>query len=217
MISENGKYKKYDKKIRIPFRLAFILMGLASTAWFLFRVIPKPSRAAYPCMRAAAPFMSGFVVYLLGLSASVVFFKYAREKIRNARYLPAGILFIAGIMAGSLVLIKPGNKVTAGSLAADVIHPGNEPVGEGKGIFPGRVVWSWDPLATNENCDGSTNGDGIYDENDNAYFLQKNNDQERIDKMLSDALKQLSGQAGDSLAWDAIFRHFNRKEKNKPD
>jgi|GEM_PF-158603 len=217
MISENGKYKKYDKKIRIPFRLAFILMGLASTAWFLFRVIPNPSRAAYPCMRAAAPFMSGFVVYLLGLSASVVSFKYAREKIRNARYLPAGILFIAGIMAGSLVLIKPDNKVTAGSLAADVIHPGNEPVGEGKGIFPGRVVWSWDPLATNENCDGNTNGDGIYDENDNAYFLQKNNDQERIDKMLSDALKQLSGQAGDSLAWDAIFRHFNRKEKNKPD
>ncbi|MCK5462479.1 MAG: hypothetical protein KAI95_05660, partial [Bacteroidales bacterium] len=133
MMSKKRKSSKVQNKYQIPFRIAFILVGLASTTWFLMRVIPKPSRAAYPCMRAAAPFMSGFVVYLLGLSASVVFFKYAREKIRNARYLPAGILFIAGIMAGSLVLIKPDNKVTAGSLAADVIHPSNEPMGEGKG------------------------------------------------------------------------------------
>jgi hypothetical protein len=168
-------------------------------------------------MRAAAPFMSGFVLYLLGLSASIVSFKYARAKIRDAKYLPAGILLVTGFIAGSLVLIKPDKKVSARSLTAEVIHPSNEPVGEGKGIFPGRVVWAWDPFATNENCNGNTNGDGIYDENDNAYFMPQNNDQDRIDNMLSNALKQLSGQSTDSLAWDAIFRHFNREEKNKSD
>ena len=34
--------------------------GLAALVWFLLRVIPKPSRAAYPCQRAAAPLASGF-------------------------------------------------------------------------------------------------------------------------------------------------------------
>jgi hypothetical protein len=28
--------------------------GLASLIWFLVRVVPKPSRASYPCQRAAA-------------------------------------------------------------------------------------------------------------------------------------------------------------------
>ena len=39
-----------------------ILAGLASLIWFLVRVIPKPSRASYPCQRAAAPLASGFVI-----------------------------------------------------------------------------------------------------------------------------------------------------------
>ncbi len=161
--------------------------------------------------------MSGFVLYLLGISASILSFKYARDKIRNAKYLPAGVLLISGIIAGALVLIRPDKTASARSVAAEVIHPSNEPEGEGKGIFPGRVVWAWDPFATNEYCTGNTNGDGIYDQNDNAYFLPANNDQGRIDRMLSDGLKQLSGQSTDSLAWDAIFRHFNRVEKNKSD
>jgi len=38
------------------------VMGLGSLAWFLVRVIPKPSRAAYPCQRAAAPLASGFIL-----------------------------------------------------------------------------------------------------------------------------------------------------------
>lgn len=33
-------------------------LGLFSTIWFLVRVIPKPSRANYPCMQTAAPLMS---------------------------------------------------------------------------------------------------------------------------------------------------------------
>ena len=40
------------------------LAGLVSLLWFLIRVIPKPSRAAYPCQRAAFPVASAFVVWL---------------------------------------------------------------------------------------------------------------------------------------------------------
>ncbi len=43
--------------------------GLMAFLWFLIRVVPKPSRATYPCQRAAMPLASGFVVWLLGLLA----------------------------------------------------------------------------------------------------------------------------------------------------
>jgi hypothetical protein len=46
------------------------LTGLASLIWFLIRVIPKPTRAAYPCQRMAVPLASGFIVW--GLSGSSV-------------------------------------------------------------------------------------------------------------------------------------------------
>jgi uncharacterized membrane protein YuzA (DUF378 family) len=38
-------------------KIVFIVLGISSTIWFLVRVIPKPQRATYPCMRAAAPIM----------------------------------------------------------------------------------------------------------------------------------------------------------------
>ena len=78
----------------------------------------------------------------------------------------------------------------------------NEPVGEAKGIFPGRVVWVHDPDATNENCKPNNYGDG--------WFLPKNNDQVVIDSMLSDGLKLLTGTEDDSTAWDSVFVFHNR-------
>ena len=47
-------------------RWMFPAAGLLSLLWFLFRVVPKPSRAAYPCQRAAAPLAGGFVIWLAG-------------------------------------------------------------------------------------------------------------------------------------------------------
>ncbi len=36
-------------------KAVFSLLGIGSLVWFLVRVIPKPSRAAYPCMRGQPP------------------------------------------------------------------------------------------------------------------------------------------------------------------
>ncbi len=44
-------------------------VGLSALAWFLIRVIPKPSRAAYPCQQAAFPIASAFVIWLTGVVA----------------------------------------------------------------------------------------------------------------------------------------------------
>ena len=44
------------------------VVGLFALVWFLVRVIPKPSRAAYPCQRAAFPLAASFVIWVTGLA-----------------------------------------------------------------------------------------------------------------------------------------------------
>jgi hypothetical protein len=87
-----------------PPRMLFILMGVISTIWFLLRVIPKPSRAGYPCMQVAAPLMSGFVVYLLSLGGITLAFRRAKQSIAKARYLAAGSFIIVAIISLGIIL-----------------------------------------------------------------------------------------------------------------
>jgi len=59
--------------------LAFFV-GLSALAWFLIRVIPKPSRASYPCQRAAFPIASAFVIWLTGVVTSMFGLKLIGKK-----------------------------------------------------------------------------------------------------------------------------------------
>ena len=83
-------------------KIAFIALGISSTVWFLIRVIPKPQRATYPCMRAAAPIMSAFVIWLITLSCSVLSFKKAQNHFIKARYIYAITFFAAAIVCAFL-------------------------------------------------------------------------------------------------------------------
>ena len=78
--------------------LSIILLGVSSTLWFLIRVVPKPSRATYPCMQAASPIMSGFVLWLLGLTGSAAAFKRANGKLREAKYAAAILFVVLGLI-----------------------------------------------------------------------------------------------------------------------
>ncbi len=76
----------------------------------------------------------------------------------------------------------------------------NEPIGEARGIHPGRVVWSWEPNATNEDC---TNEFG------DAYDLPQNTDLRVVEAMCADAVTSLVGASNTQEAWDTLFRFFN--------
>jgi uncharacterized BrkB/YihY/UPF0761 family membrane protein len=54
IINAFSKYSYSRKNLR---SVILFFLGLAALIWFLIRVIPKPSRAAYPCMQAAFVFM----------------------------------------------------------------------------------------------------------------------------------------------------------------
>ena len=188
-------------------RLFFPFIGLASLIWFLIRVIPKPSRASYPCMRVAAPLASGFVMYILGIAGSITAFKFAKTKFREARYI-SGILAIIALLIFSSWSLFDSAKPAKAKMLADL--PANQPLGKARGIFPGRVVWDWDPEATNENCDGTFNNDGVITPEDNVYYAPKNNNETVIKAMLTETILTLTGASDKATAWDSIFTYFNR-------
>jgi hypothetical protein len=198
---------KYLKK-QFPFKILFFFMGIISTIWFFVRVIPKPSRAAYPCMKTAAPFMSGFLMYLITLTSTGFVIRLAGRKFKKSMYLAGSALIV--VVAFSSLLFLGSNPV---KLRADIttplaIHTANEAMGEGIGVFPGRVVWAWDSASTNEHCTNS---------GDDAYFYPQNNDQEVIDRMVSEVLQKLTGTENDSAAWSAMFKHFNGMKWEEPE
>ena len=74
------------KSLKIPPKVIFIVLGILSTLWFLIRVIPKPSRASYPCMQATAPYMSAFVLWLTGIGGTAFSLLQMKRKIVESRY-----------------------------------------------------------------------------------------------------------------------------------
>lgn len=81
----------------------------------------------------------------------------------------------------------------------------NQPFGQETGIYPGRVVWAWDPKASNANCtDNYSTGD--------FHFKPENYDQKTISKMFGESIKKLTGEKSVSKSWDAMFKFFNKKK-----
>lgn len=213
-----GKFQQclaWMKSRKVPAKLVFLLTGLLATLWFVVRVVPKPSRAAYPCMQATAPFMSAFVIYMLSLAGSVTAFRRFRYFTIQSRYfiasfflLSAFVLFLFSVVQWPVV-----SQATRKVPGINYFTP-NDPIGVAKGIFPGRVVWMWDPAATNDNCTNTSNENGIIDMGDDAWFMAANNSIEVIDSMMMKSVKALCGAPDIPGAWDSLFRYFNRNHGN---
>jgi hypothetical protein len=189
-------------------KLLFPIIGFLSLLWFLIRVIPKPSRISYPCMRATAPLAWSFVVWSTGLFASVLFFKKAKGFLFQSRYL---LFSLASVTSFVLFLIpflqdsQPAKAIPTIPLAT--LQAPNEPIGIGQGIHPGQVVWVHDPNATDETC---TNASKDY------WYQDDNTSQTVVDQMLSTGIQRMTGETSDAAAWNAIF-HFYNKNHGKGD
>lgn len=176
----------------------FVLAGLCALVWFLIRVVPKPSRAAYPCQRAAMPLAASFVLWVIGITGSLLAFRKAAKCMVQARYAVSGICVVVGIAIACWALSLPDKEVLAQWTPGD---PPNTPIGTAKGIHPGRVVWARDPDAT------------VWNGSSGNWWSDANTDQAIVDQMMSRSIRELTGEASDPAAWDALFRHFNRTHK----
>jgi len=150
---KSSKIRDWIRSHAVSRGLLFFIMGILSTIWFLVRVIPKPSRATYPCMRVAAPFMSGLVIYLLAVGGLTVASRKSKRKIVNVRYSASILLTFAVVIT---LAITPSDNKSASVMNIPVkTGPDdgpNQPFGTAMGIKPGRVIWDWDTAATNRNC-----------------------------------------------------------------
>jgi len=200
-----------NKKLGRIRELLLPLAGFGALLWFLIRVIPKPSRARYPCMRAAAPLASSFVIGLLSFASSVLFFKKARRFFYRSRYAIFASCVAAGAVFAFISLAQVSPVAAASPSAAkssavkDAVKLPNDgpnmPMGQGQGIFPGRVVWVHDPAATNEKF---ANGYGSP-----YWFDAGETNQSVVDSMLERSLRELTGEATVADSWRRLFADFN--------
>jgi hypothetical protein len=190
---------KHNKKYGWLWML-FPIAGLLALIWYLVRVVPKPSRASYPCQRAAAPLAGGFLLWLGGLIGSTFAFRKARHLFRQSRTGWA-MVCIAVLLAAVIVAVIhiPQEPVVADS------EP-NAPIGTARGIQPGRVTWAYDPSATD--WEGFTSAEHWY-ESDHTNLAV-------VEKMVSQVIRGTAGKSTDAAAWDAIFK-YNNNERGRGD
>ena len=111
---------------------------------------------------------------------------------------------LSTVYAGSEALL------TSCQAASDVVDPAvpstrvselgssfPSPLGEARGVKPGRVVWAYNPDASR--WDGKTG----------FWWAPGNIDQPTVDEMVRQSLCQLSGQEDDAHAWSTLFAHYN--------
>jgi len=184
---------KHNRK-GLWFTWIFPIGGLLALIWFLIRVIPKPSRATYPCQRVAFPLASGFVIWLAGAIGSIMAARKAKRCFAQSRYVLCIILISVSI--GSVWFAQ--SITTEKELLAD--EPvANAPMGTAKGIYPGRVVWIHNPDATN--WDGPGNG---------YWWENSHTNQTVVNRMMDRSIQALSGEGNSTAAWDKLFKHFNK-------
>jgi len=189
--------KKKSKKRWALWLLPFT--GLAALIWFLLRVIPKPSRAAYPCQQMAFPLASAFIVWLTGTLVSIAAFRKAQNYLTKTRYVMAAVFIFISFISIWLIMSNTEEELVFAQqpLAIEV------PIGVAKGVKPGRVVWIQEPNATDWTYNNRNQSEHWYEHN--------HTNQAVVNSMMSTAIRSLACKQADVMAWDAIFRSFNQQ------
>lgn len=175
--------------------LLFHLGGILAIAWFLFRVLPKPDRIRYPCQQMSLSVALGYLAFWSGL------FVLLSKSVRSLKFRSAKVA--ASFVVFSLIAVSLSGMVFAWPY---FFHKSTEwdpqpydPIGSPLGARPGRVVWVWDPNATEEELDG-------------FWWEAQNNNQSVLDSMMSQGIRSLTGSMCDRASWEFLFRWFNLKE-----
>ncbi|MGB7759947.1 MAG: hypothetical protein WBL61_08965, partial [Bryobacteraceae bacterium] len=154
-----------------------IVCGVAALVWFLVRVVPKPSRASYPCQRAAFPIASTFVLWVAAWLSGLFAVKRLGRVMRAHPILAAGIC-AAIVFAVSARLTLPLSSLANTPTKYDYSpQQRNVPLGVARGIHPGRVTWAHDPSATR--------WDGQRESSSSQWWMDSSTDQGKVDAMLS--------------------------------
>ncbi|MBN1649836.1 MAG: DUF362 domain-containing protein [Bacteroidales bacterium] len=209
MCSRTGKITGL-KIVKRKSLILWIAFGIASVIWVLIRVVPKPSRATYPCQKVAIPVAAGFVSWVLGLVGSTLIIRRARSLFQKKQYIVGAICFAIAILLYYVTLSDTRdvtasvvNSVSATAESFVPIDAANSPMGTAKGINPGRVVWVFDSKLCDQN---STSG---------SWWEDTRTDPDVAMKMMQLAILNLTGISDMEKAWDSLFKNFNQTRYGK--
>ena len=186
-----------DGRIR---KAIFPAIGLLALLWFLFRVVPKPSRMLYPCQQAALPIALSFIAWISASSLGVLIVKHSQIYFNKKRWMLAAAICLLGLIVFGFGQVFPNASLWANILVSKdglLTFKSNEPIGTAKGIYPGRVTWVRDTTATP--WDGKTG----------KWWEEKNINEKALAKMVSSSLKALTGEKEEKKAWKRLFEYYN--------
>jgi len=179
--------------------MLFHFAGIAAIIWFLVRVLPRPDRIRYPCQQMSVSIAFGYIAFWSLLWSAI--FHGLGLWIRRVNYKSAAIAPV--ILVAFILLFSITSNVFAVTESNDpyeltIWDPiPKDPIGTPQGYKPGRVVWGWNPNATEKELIG--------------YWWEKgNNNQTIVDQMFSSGIKTLADANDDYLAWNHLFKHFNQ-------
>ena len=172
----------------------FHLIGIIAILWFLIRVVPAPHRSRYPCQQISISIALGYIAFWGAVfSGLTLWLRHAKWKTTKV----APVVFVVFILLLSISGISFAfNQINTNNTGSKWDPVPNVPIGVPKGANPGRVVWIWNPDATEK-------------QQTQFWWEKENNNQEVIDQMYSEGLQALADVNDDSSAWDILFTHFN--------
>jgi len=181
-------------------RIWFHIAGIIAIIWFLIRVIPRPDRIRYPCQQMAIATVSGYIAFWVILWSALfhgVALWMRKAKSNFGKFSP--LLLVGLVLSFSVSSMVYADTTTLKQNSPTPWEPLSlDPIGTPTGLNPGRVVWVWNPNATNKNLIG-------------YWWLENNNDQDVINEMVSDGIKNLAGEETENAAWNALFKYFNQE------
>lgn len=172
----------------------FHLAGIICIIWLLSRTLPKPTRYQYPCQQLSMTIALGYIAFWSALFFGLIQWMKGSTR-KTSGILPIFLVICLFIAPLSFPAFSQQDDNMSNVLFSWT-PVSKEPIGEPKGANPGRVVWVWDPDATERNHTG-------------FWWEIQNNNQDVIDTMSSDGIKALAGIDDESLAWDSLFKYFN--------
>jgi len=175
----------------------FHLVGIACLLWFCIRVLPAPHRAKYPCQQISL----GVALTYIGFWAVLFtgFTLWMKKVKHNSKHLVSTIGSLCVLIALVTTGVFAGGQQNTADEPWDPIP--NQPMGTPQGLNPGRVVWTWNPDATQNPLKG-------------YWWEDENIDQQVIETMMAQGIKTLAGVSDETAAWDALFHYFNEQHEN---
>jgi hypothetical protein len=134
-------------------------------------------------------------LYVAGLLTSAYAYIRALSNFRKRQYVTFSALFIFAIGVSILTPFETKSSYAQSFETAE--FDTNSPMGEAKGIIPGRVTWAYDSDATNENAE--------------AKDWINNTNLEAVEDMVNKSITSLTGKTDLKESWDELFKYFNKE------